>query len=544
MKRNPIVRKCLIVGIILLFVGMSIIPSTAQDSQKTSLSTSTEKNQRFDTTPVPLPTSGGWMKTFGETGDDCGYSVLQTPDGGYIVTGYAELDDVWLIKTDGNGNKIWDRTFGGPDFEWGGQSVQQTTDKGYIIVGITNSFGAGGYDVWLIKTNSIGKEIWNKTFGGRDLDCGFSVQQTTDGGYIIAGQTQSFGAGDWDFWLIKTDDNGNKIWDRTFGGADSDEGHSVLQTTDGGYIIVGSTWSFSNGGFVYDVWMIKTDGNGNEIWNKTFGGTGSDEGWCIQQTTDGGYVIAGSSGTLGGNMKFWLIKTNSNGVEIWNKKFGGPDNYLSYFVQQTSDGGYIIIGEKHPTWDINGDVWLVKTDGNGTKEWERTFGGPYWDEGRCVQQTIDGGYIIVGYTCASYGLNGDVWLIKTDEHGSISNPPDIPTITGKTNGAIQTMYDYTIQTIDPDEDDVRYYIDWGDNTTTMTGLNDSGQKIIVSHTWDTKGTYTIKVKAIDEYYAESDWATLTVTMPYSHKKPILPFLDLLFQRFPTTFPLLRQLMGY
>ena len=124
-----------------------------------------------------------------------------------------------------------------------------------------------------------------------------------------------------------------------------------------------------------------------------------------------------------------------------------------------------------------------------------------------------------------------------------NNPPNTPTITGETNGTIQTSYDYTIQTTDPDQNDVQYYIDWGDNTNTITGLYESGEEIIVSHTWNTKGTYSVKVKAIDEYYAESDWATLTVTMPCSYNKPILQFLELLFQRFPHAFPILRQLLG-
>ena len=363
----------------------------------------------------------GWEKTFGGIDVDEGSSVQQTTDGGYVITGHTNSFgngnyDVYLIKTDGNGIEQWSKTFGGTGDDLG-RSVQQTTDGGYIITG--RSFGSGYADVYLIKTDGNGDSLWTKTFGGE----GFSVQQTTDGGYIITGQkSDTQGA---DVYLIKTDGNGDSLWTKTF---DNGIGYSVQQTSDGGYIITGYTTSFGNG--LRDVYLIKTDDNGVEQWNQTFGGTGTDMGYSVQQTTDGGYVITGQTDSfLGGSDAddVYLIKTDGNGIEQWAKVFNCSFPFLSqdyaYSVQQTTDGGYIIVGRSSMT------VLLMKTDNNGIEEWTQMIGGATSrEQGSSVQQTTDGGYIIAGGIESPplfYG-NINIYLIKTDGNGNVTSTFNIP----------------------------------------------------------------------------------------------------------------------
>jgi len=310
---------------------------------------------------------------------------------------------------------LWTKTYGGNAIEEA-HSVHQTTDGGYIIGGYTESFSAGQYDGYLIRTDSKGEILWTKTFGRNHEDIIRSVQQTLDDEFIIAGWTKSYGAGDNDFWLIKINSSGDTLWTRTFGGAVDDRGLFVNRTFDDGYVLTGITKSFGVGDF--DVWLIKTNSSGDVLWTKTYGKNGADIGVFVQQTLDGGYFIAGYTYSVGRSEHAWLIKTDADGDTVWTKVLGsakGGD--LARSAQQTSDGGYIITGYTSSFGAGRNDVWLIKMNSFGDTLWTKTFGGAGDDYGASIKQLSDGGYIIAGSTESSGAGHSDIWLIRTDVSG-------------------------------------------------------------------------------------------------------------------------------
>ena len=365
--------------------------------------------------------SGQWVKTYGGSELDEATSVQQTSDGGYIIAGttksYGAGDkDFYLIKTNENGDTTWTKTYGGAETDEC-QSVKQTTDGGYIIAGTTNSFVAGDKDYYLIKTNENGDTIWSKTFDNSKYDNAFSTLQTTDGGFVIVGYTQQTGNSSYDVYLIKTDASGDTIWTKTYGGTQSEFPHYVNQTSDGGYIITGSTFSNTLGS--QDVYLVKTDEYGDTLWTKAYGGTGSDVAEHVQQTPDGGYIIAGYTESFGtGSYDAYLLKTDSLGDTTWTKTYGGVDFDKATSVQQTTDGGYIIAGMTKSYGAGNMDVYVIKTNENGDTLWTKTYGGNNYDLASYLKQTSDGGYVIAGLTASFGNGNYDFYLIKTDINGN------------------------------------------------------------------------------------------------------------------------------
>ena len=539
--------KGVVAGMIIVFILGSFSPGISENISNISME---KETLQYESIIKQLKSSYDWPNeqwnnTFGGAYQDTCYAVRQTLDDGYILIGETRLieggyHDLLLVKTDGNGNEQWIKTFGGGGGDYG-CAVEQTSEGGYLLLGNTLSYGPVNMNVWLIKTDASGNELWNKTlsFGEHTSDEAFSMQHTADNGYIILGVTME--GNDWDIWLIKINQDGIIQWDKTFDRTTGDGGYSVEQTEDNGFIIVG--YSHNTEPFDNDLWLIKTDANGNQQWNRIFGQSGYESGYSVKQTQDGGYIITGETSSYGsGSADLWLIKTNAIGYEEWNKTFGGTGNDRGRSVLQDTDSGYITCGYTHSFGAGNSDLWLIKTDTNGIELSNKTFGGTYWEHGECVQKTKDKGFIIAGST-DSYG-NGeeDCWLIKIE---SEYHPPNPPVITGPTQGKIKVETDYNFTATDPDNDEVYYFVDWGDKTnTSWIGPYPSGDLVTESHTWSKKGAYTIKAKAKDAAGAESDWGTLPITVPYSLNLPALSFWMQLFERFTQAFPLLRHLLGY
>ena len=302
-------------GIMLALLVVSMLASTftvgTSKLESTSVNDKTQKSNPYFQT-LSIPPSTEWSRTYGGTNEDRAFASVQTADGGYALAGFTESfgtgsADAWLVKIDASGNMMWSKTYGGTGYDVA-LSLVQTGDGGYALAGHTDSFGAGNYDFWLVKTDSSGNMMWSKTYGGTGWEDAYALVQTVDGGYALAGITGSSGSGNYDAWLVKTDSAGNMQWNKTYGGTGEDGAYSLVQAGDCGYGLAGYTYSFGAGSA--DFWLVKTDSAGNMQWNKTCGGTGWELAGSVVQTVDGGYALAGFTNSYGaGNLDFWSVKT-------------------------------------------------------------------------------------------------------------------------------------------------------------------------------------------------------------------------------------------
>jgi hypothetical protein len=405
-----------------------------------------------------------WQKCLGGGDNDNGQCVIQTQDGGYIVAGstfsmdgdvtgqhFYSLSDCWIIKLNSIGSIEWQKCLGGTGDD-GASSIAKTSDGGYVIAGGTKSNNGdvsgnhGGYDYWIVKLSDNGSIQWQKCLGGTSDDYASSIQQTSDGGYVVTGKTLSnngdvsgaHGMSDW--WIVKLDAGGNLQWQKCLGGTGNDESYSIQHTTDGGYIAAG--FSCSDNGDVsgqhgsapyVDYWVVKLDILGNIEWQKCLGGTNVDVASSAKQTSDGGYIVAGytqsNDGDVAGNHgmnDYWVVKLDPNGTIQWQKCFGGTSSEVAYCIEQTSDGGFLIAGDTGSNDGyVSGnhgqaDYWIIKLDKYGEIEWQKCMGGRFVEWGFSIQQTDDRGYIIVGFS-DSYDNSGDVsghhgytdcWVVK------------------------------------------------------------------------------------------------------------------------------------
>ncbi len=333
-----------------------------------------------------------------------GRSVIQTNDGDYVITGFAN-EKSFLLKIDELGNEIWKYTYGMTgNSGTGGYEVQQTSDGGYVVIGDSDG------SIYVVKTNMNGIEEWSKLIKKRDSSNGRSIKQTNDGGYILTGYSRYLT--DRNIILIKLDSNGNEIWDKDF--SYGSRGYCVQITNDVGFIISGAGSC-----------VIKTDNMGNRQWQNIYGG-GINSGYQIQKCFDGGYIIIGTSYTNNTYSDFSILKIDSDGNnegEISYNESGNSSDF-GYAIKQTNDGGYILCGTTSKFGDNDSDVWIIKIDATGAKEWDRIFGKYEADESTDIIQTADGGYLFTGYT-QSFGTNNrNIWIVKTNANGYTESHSD------------------------------------------------------------------------------------------------------------------------
>ena len=379
------------------------------------------------TAPNPIPK---WAKTYHATGAvDSAMSMQQTADGGFIVAGSTNSSGVpgtphaWVLKLDSLGNVVWQKTYGGtgPD---SANSVRQTTDGGFILAGGLTNSSSGIQQGWVFKLDSMGGMVWQKTyFGGLPLD---TIWQSSDSGFIVAGtgQISCFGcfAGMFGEWVVKLDPLGNISWQKVFSLGISNHASSVRQTSDGGFIVAGRVKGCCSPGNAdnWDALIFKLNATGGLVWQKTYGGPDYDEARSIQLTSDGGFIVAGAASGWGAHgpcspfpcTHDWVFKLDSVGNVIWQKAYGGSAIENAFSVGLTSDGGYIVVG----TTSSPGGAWIFKLDAVGNILWED---GGSSSAISSVQQTSDGGYIAVG---TSSGAS----VVKLDANGNIS--PGCPVV--------------------------------------------------------------------------------------------------------------------
>jgi len=375
-----------------------------------------------------------FQKIFGGTASEGGQSenralgILQTADTGYIVVARTSSfgaggSDIYVIKMDNSGDTTWTRAYGGPGNELG-CSIFQTADGGYVIAARTDSFGAGGNDLYLVRSDGSGTLIWGRACGLSTNEVGRDVVETSDNGYMIAGSSEVMGGGNSDGYLLRTDVDGVLVFAKTYGGINNEYFAAMDVTSDGGYILAGNTSSYGAGNT--DAFLVKTDANGDTMWAKAYGGTNGDLAYDVKQTTDGGYILVGETTSFGpGSRSVLLIKTDASGDTLWSKTIGGlgsggppnGDYAEGYSIQQTSDLGYIIAGEMYGMGPAGNNFYMILTDASGNVAWTKTYGGSNEDNARSVVLTDDGGYIFAGYTSSFGAGSTDIMIIKTDASG-------------------------------------------------------------------------------------------------------------------------------
>jgi len=378
-----------------------------------------------------------WAKTYGGPSWDDAYSAQQTREGGFVVAGfttnYGRRKDFWVLELDSDGNVKWQKAYHRISVDVA-KSILQTTEGGYIVAGYTSPHGADAYDLWILKLTADGHILWQKTYGTPAEEKPSHIRQTKDGGYIIAAcvdcETRS------KIWILKLDSWGNVEWQKTYESSFSAIPCCIQQTAGGGYILAGKILQKVEGKWnIYGVpnaLILKLDAKGQVVWRRAYGGEELAGANSLQQTADGGFILAGTTDLSGKtDHDLWILKLDSDGNEEWQKTYLEEGVNYPSSIYQTTDGGYVVAGITNSLSKRSSDAWVLKLNPSGNIEWQRAYGGSGQDGASSVQPTRDGGYIVAGYTY-TFGAGGncegfpcsDVWMLKLDINGLIS--PDCP----------------------------------------------------------------------------------------------------------------------
>jgi Zn-dependent protease len=379
---------------------------------------------------IPPP---AWDHAYGGPSSDVGYSVAPAPDGGFLVIGATRSYgngsyDAFLLRTGRDGTELWNRTYGGPGGEWC-YGIIRTSEGNYLLAGATNSYGSGGFDVWLVMVDEDGRHLWSKTYGGSNADAGFAAIEAREGGFAIAGY-RGISAGDSDVYLIRTDAQGNVLWERTYPRGITDWGKAIVQTTDGGFAIAG--WTKESSDSKAQAFLLKTDASGTMQWMKTFGGSSGDSyGYGLSETVDRGIALGGYTAAKGnGGTDLYVVKVDEAGNFQWEKTYGGSKDEYGSAIFPRDDG--LLIGGHTSSYDPA--LWqplLVKADDDGDLAWQRVYKKNNTSvKGGFTAPSDDGGYVFVGHT-NEYGSNADdVFVLKL---GGVQEaaPADGPDLTAR-----------------------------------------------------------------------------------------------------------------
>ncbi len=357
-----------------------------------------------------------WTRVYDDGRGQGVYSVEQTSDGGFIAAGYStgyDTADFLLLKTDSNGDTLWTHRYGTSDNEHA-ESVKQTHDGGYIMAGWLSFYDTFlYYNIYVVRTDADGDTIWTWKYAGELYAYAYDVEETPDNGYVIVGKTGGPDFDDYDAYLIKLDANGGIVWTRVYGDNTTQEGFDVELTSDGGYVITGLTGNCPN----KDVILIKVDANGDSLWGHTWGGNLGEAGYSVKATSDGGYIIAGySESYTPGNPQAYFIKTDSNGGTLWTRIYGGPLDDYAYSICETYSGNYAAVGFSVLSLppNLNMDFYFLKLDpSNGDTLWTRLYGVDYALEvGHSVIQVTDGSFLVAGRVEHSGSYRNKVYLVN------------------------------------------------------------------------------------------------------------------------------------